>query len=269
VGSRRVRIGTNSAALHPLFVPRRRAPAAYIRAVTNPARPPLARLPQAGAAAALLLTAAAAHATALEAPAAALMSDAAAQLAPPAARVEVLPGRLNPRLRLAPCDRIEPFLPPGSRPWGHTRVGLRCVEGAVAWTVFLPVTVKVLALGLVLRDGLPAGTVLREEHLAAAEVDWAAAPSPVLARPAAVLGRTLSRNMAAGAALRQADLRAERWFAAGDTVNVVALGQGFSVSGEGLALGDGVDGQRVRVRTENGRVVSGIAAGKRRVEVAL
>jgi flagella basal body P-ring formation protein FlgA len=135
--------------------------------------------------------------------------------------------------------------------------------------VYLPVTVKVLAPGLVLRDALPAGTLLREEHLAAAEVDWAAAPSPVLARPAAVLGRVLSRHMSAGAALRQADLQAQRWFAAGDTVQVVALGQGFSVSGEGLALGDGVDGQRVRVRTESGRVVSGIAAGKRRVEVAL
>jgi flagellar basal body P-ring formation protein FlgA len=241
----------------------------------HPARPPLPRPPQAGAVAALLLALAAATATAtatataFDAPAAALMSDAAAQLAPPAARVEVLPGTLNPRLRLAPCDRIEPFLPPGSRPWGRTRVGLRCVEGAVAWTVYLPITVKVLAPGLVLRDGLPAGTVLREEHLAVAEVDWAAAPSPVLARPAAVLGRVLSHNMAAGAALRQADLRAQRWFAAGDTVKVVALGQGFSVSSEGLALGDGVDGQRVRVRTESGRVVSGLAAGKRRVEVAL
>jgi flagellar basal body P-ring formation protein FlgA len=239
--------------------------------VTKPPRPPSHRLPQAGAAAALLLAgaAAAADATAFEVPATALMGDAAAQLAPTAARVEVLPGTLNPRLRLAPCDRIEPFLPPGSRPWGRTRVGLRCVEGAVAWTVYLPVTVKVLAPGLVLRDGLAAGTVLRDEHLAVGEVDWAAAPSPVLAQPAAALGRVLSRNMAAGAALRQADLRAQRWFAAGDTVKVVALGQGFSVSGEGLALGDGFDGQRVRVRTESGRVVSGIAAGQRRVEVAL
>jgi flagella basal body P-ring formation protein FlgA len=268
----------NSAALHPLFLPRPPAPAPYSRGVRSPARSPSPRWPTACAAALLLLAAAraAAQAPSLEAPAAALAGDAAAligdaatHLAPAAARVEVTAGTLNPRLRLAPCDRIEPFLPAGSRPWGRTRVGLRCADGAVAWTVYLPVTVRVLAPGMVLREALPAGTVLREQHLAAAEVDWAAAPSPVLAQPAAALGRALARHMASGAALRESDLRAQRWFAAGDAVSVVARGDGFRVSGEGLALGDGVDGQPVRVRTESGRIVSGRAVGKRRVEVIL
>ena len=60
----------------------------------------------------------------------ALGEQAGAALAPGAVRVEIEPGRLDPRLRLAPCERIEPYLPPGARAWGRSRVGLRCVQGA-------------------------------------------------------------------------------------------------------------------------------------------
>ena len=56
----------------------------------------------------------------------ALVGDAAAVLAPKGARVQALPGALDPRLNLAPCTRVEPYLPAGVPPWGRTRVGLRC-----------------------------------------------------------------------------------------------------------------------------------------------
>ena len=64
-------------------------------------------------------------------------------------------------------------------------------------------------------------------------------------------------------------LRRRRWFAAGDTVRLVAQGRGFSVSGEAQALGPGLEGQVVRVRTDSGRVLSGLAVGHNRVEVQL
>src|SRR6185437_12717842 len=58
-------------------------------------------------------------------------------------RVELEIGSLDPRLHLAPCQRIEPYLPTGMRLWGKARIGLRCREGAVPWNVYLPITVKV------------------------------------------------------------------------------------------------------------------------------
>ena len=59
------------------------------------------------------------------------------------------------------------------------------------------------------------------------------------------------------------------WFAAGEVVTVVAVGAGFAVSAEGLALGPGLEGQLTRVRTESGRIVSGMPTGERRLEIAL
>lgn len=187
----------------------------------------------------------------------------------PQVRVEVVAGTLDPRLKLAPCQRVDIYLPAGQRVWGRSRVGLRCLEGAVAWNVYLPLTVKVFAPSLVATQALAAGTVLQAEHLQSAEVDWAAGVSPVVVMPASTVGRTLAHGLAAGAALRDADLRKRQWFAVGDTVRVLAVGKGFTVAGEGVALMPGLEGQPVRVRTEGGRVVTGVASGERRVEVVL
>ncbi len=199
----------------------------------------------------------------------ALGEQAGSALAADTVRVEIEPGRLDPRLRLAPCERIEPYLPPGARPWGRSRVGLRCVQGPSPWNVFLPVTVRVFAPAWVTTAPLPAGSVLQAEQLRQAEVDWAAMPTPPVADVARLLGRQLARPLPAGAAPRQTDLKQRQWFAAGDTVQLVAHGHGFSVGGSGQALGPGLEGQPVRVRTDNGRVLTGQAVGQNRVEVSL
>jgi flagella basal body P-ring formation protein FlgA len=78
---------------------------------------------------------------------------------------------------------------------------------------------------------------------------------------------TLFRS--AGEDLRQNLLRARQWFAAGETVQLVAVGPGFSVQSEGQAITPGLDGSPVRVRTESGRIVTGLPVGERRVELRL
>jgi flagella basal body P-ring formation protein FlgA len=198
------------------------------------------------------------------------MVRAAAQaLAPRGARIEVEPGALDTRLRLAPCARIEPYLPASARAWGAGRVGLRCLEGDTAWNVTLPVTVRVFAPAPVAAAPLPAGTVIEAMHLRLAEVDWAAAPSPVQADADALRGRTLAQPLPAGQPVRTTNLRPRQWFAAGDTVRIVAQGNGFAVSGEGQALSHGIEGQSARVRTESGRIVHGKPLGDRRLELPL
>lgn len=186
-----------------------------------------------------------------------------------APRVEVVVGRLDPRLNLAPCQKITPYLPPGSRAVGATRIGLRCTQGPKAWNVYLPVTVKVFARSLVATTALPAGTVLQPRHLAEAEVDVAASTDAAIAQPQLAVGRTLARSLTAGDALRRADLKLRQWFAAGDTVRVVAAGPGYQIAADAQALGPGVDGQTVRARIEGGRIVSGVATADRRIEVPL
>jgi flagella basal body P-ring formation protein FlgA len=198
-----------------------------------------------------------------------LARDAALPAAPRGARVLAEPGTLDPRLRLAPCERIEPHLLAGQPAWGRTRIGLRCAAGPVAWRVSLPVEVRVLAPALVARGHTPAGTPLATDLFLRAEVDWAASPQPPLASLDGVAGRTLARAVGAGQPLRPGDLQPRQWFAGGDVVRVVAVGPGYSVATEGVALGSGIEGQPVRVRTESGRILVGRPVAAQRVEVTL
>jgi flagella basal body P-ring formation protein FlgA len=187
----------------------------------------------------------------------------------PGLRVEVVPGTLDPRLNLAPCNKVQPYLPAGHRAWGRTRIGLRCLEGPVAWNVSMPLTVKVYAPGLVARMPLSAGTTVLAEHLQEAEVEWTASDSNPFTDVQALAGRTLARPLAPGQAVREADMRRRQWFAAGDPVRLRVSGSGFQITGEGTALNPGLEGQMVRVRTEGGRTVTGRATADRLVEVEL
>ena len=198
-----------------------------------------------------------------------LAQAGAAAVMPANARVDVQVGALDPRLKLAPCRQVQPYLPIGLQMWGRTRLGVRCVDGLARWNVSLPVTVKVYARALVSATALPSGTVLTQALLASAEIDIAAEPGWVFVDVAAVAGRTLNRPLAAGEALRNVALAKRQWFAAGDTVSLRATGDGFAVAGEGQAMAAGLEGQEVKVRLENGRMVTGRAVGERRVEVLL
>lgn len=194
---------------------------------------------------------------------------ASAPSRPDGPRVEVSVGEPDPRLRLAPCGRIEPYLPGNVRLWGKARIGVRCVDGPVRWNIYLPVTVKVWGRGLVAARALPAGTSVAAGDLQPGDVDLAEDPSAALPEAGGAIGRTLSRPLSVGQSVRMSHLKSREWFAAGETVQVIAQGPGFRVAAEGQALNPGVEGREVRVRTEGGRVLTGMPVGERRVEVSM
>jgi flagella basal body P-ring formation protein FlgA len=173
-------------------------------------------------------------------------------------RMEVSVGALDSRLKLAPCARVEPYLPAGSRLWGRTRLGLRCVEGPSPWNVFLPVTIKAWGPAWVLTANVAPGAVLTANDATQAEVDWAADTAAVVANADAWVGQTASRQLMAGQALRQTMIKAPSLFKAGAQVRVMAQGPGYAVTSAGEALTAGSAGQTVRVRMDNGRVITGI-----------
>jgi len=186
-----------------------------------------------------------------------------------APRIEIEVGALNPRLKLAPCVQVDVFLPSHSRPAGRTRMGLRCTKGDQAWQVSVPIEIKLWVRALVARSALPLGTVLTAQHLTKAEVDVADTTQTAVFELPDALGRTLSRGLAAGEGLRVSDLKARVWFAAGDVVTATARGTNFAISVEGKAQGPGIEGRPARIRTEDGRVITGMAVGDHRMEIPL
>jgi len=118
-------------------------------------------------------------------------------------RMEVKVGSLDSRLKLAPCGNVEPYLPPGARLWGRTRVGLRCMDGMSRWNVSLPVTVNAYGMAWVIKDAVATGAVVTQNDVVEAEVNWAEESSPVLRDKALWLGQVATRSLISGQALRQ------------------------------------------------------------------
>lgn len=202
------------------------------------------------------------------------LDDALSREASPASpalplRMEVTVGTLDPRLRLAPCTRVEPYLPAGTRLWGRTRLGLRCVEGGTPWNVFLPVTVKAFGPAWVVTRPVAPGATLTPEDAMESEVDWAAENSPVAANPDLWVGQIAARALVPGQALRQSMVRPPQVFKVGAQVRVVAQGPGFAIAAMGQAMAAGAVGQTVRVRMDNGKIVSGIVSADGTIAVSM
>lgn len=72
---------------------------------------------------------------------------------------------IDPRITLSECPRLEAYLPAGSQLVGKTAVGVRCMEKN-GWNIFIPVQIKLTVNLLTSARQLPLGHVLQEEDLA-------------------------------------------------------------------------------------------------------
>ena len=184
-----------------------------------------------------------------------------------------LPGRVevtfpqSSRLRAPACETIEPFVPPGTRLWGRTNIGLRCKDPATSWTIYLPIDVRVYVAVITAARTLSAGQSIGDSDYEMRELDVTREPVGVLTDPALLQDRTTVRSILAGTAMRSEMLRVRPIIASGDVVKVVYMGTGFNIASEGKALGAAAPGQSVRVLMESGKIISGMARSGPLVEM--
>jgi flagella basal body P-ring formation protein FlgA len=183
-------------------------------------------------------------------------------------RFDVRLGSLEAQTALAPCRRSEPFVPANGRLWGRSSLGLRCADGA-NWTVLLPVTVTVWGRALVAATPLAAGAVLSEQDVREQEIELTREPANLVRDPKQLAGRTLARALSPGQAIRPDMVRVTSVIQAGDPVRLRISGPGFAVAAAGQALGAAGAGQTIRVRTDLGKILLGVARDGRLVDVAL
>jgi flagella basal body P-ring formation protein FlgA len=181
--------------------------------------------------------------------------------------VAVKVGAIDPRTALAACPSPEAFLQPGARAWGKTTVGVRCTAPS-NWTLFVQAQVNVKADYVAAALPLAQGQPIEQGQLVLVKGDIAAMPNGIITDMAQAIGRTPTVSLAAGTPLRLDGLRSKPVVQQGQAVRLVSNGSGFSVSGEGKAIGNAGEGQVVQVRTSSGSVISGMAKAGGMVEVA-
>ncbi len=167
-------------------------------------------------------------------------------------------GQVEARLNLPACLQPEPFLAHGSRAWGKTAVGIRCVAPS-PWTIYVTANVHVTADYLAAATPLVQGQIISNNEISRLRGDLTMLPAGVITDPAQAIGRTAMSSLQLGAPLRQDLLRAQPAVQMGQTIRLLSSGPGFKVSSEARAMNNAVDGQTVQARTPAGQLVSGIA----------
>lgn len=173
-------------------------------------------------------------------------------------RVDVSVAALDPRTQVATCTALDPFTPAGNRLWGKTMVGVRCLA-PTAWTIYVPVQIRVYAPYVVTNRAISAGQVLSATDLDSREGDLTTLPTGIITSTGQGVGKSLKNSVAGGQPLRADMLLSPLVIQQGQDVRLIYKGLGFAVSNEGKALNSAADGQMARARTGSGQTVSGIA----------
>lgn len=180
-------------------------------------------------------------------------------------QVSVTTGNVE-TMQLQSCAKLQAFMPAGGRLWGNSTVGVRCASGA-EWSVYVPVTVRVQAPVVIAARPLSGGKPLTLEDVNTQISELTQMPMGVVTDPNDVVGKVLSSGVNVGYPLRQDMLRGAIVIRQGQSVRLIAQGQGFKVSSEGKALSNAAIGQSVQVKAQNGQTVSGTVRPDGMVEV--
>jgi len=169
---------------------------------------------------------------------------------------------------LASCTTLVPFMPPGARLWGRTTVGVRCA-GERPWTLYLQARVSLEATYYLAARQIEPGAVVSPADLMTREGDLANLPRTIVTDPSQAVGAVALARIGAGSPLREDMLRSASSVTIGQTVRVIAVGTGFSISSEGAVMNNASPGQQVRVKTAGGQIISGIVKDGSTVEIQM
>lgn len=180
----------------------------------------------------------------------------------PGARMTAEADSLDSRLKLADCAAPLEASLPGNRPLGaRVSVVVRCpIPGG--WTVRVPVRVKMFTNVLVTSRPLTRGDGIGADDVHSEERDVASLAYGYIAGLDQVDGRSLARPLNAGTVLTPGMLAGRQAVRVGDAVSMEANVDGVTIRAEGVSMGAGDAGSRLRVRNaSSGKVLDAVVRG--------
>ncbi|MEZ3498203.1 flagellar basal body P-ring formation chaperone FlgA [Pantoea sp. KPR_PJ] len=159
----------------------------------------------------------------------------------------------TPQAQWPTCDAPHFSLPGNSRLWGAMSVAATCGDTRR----FLQVQVQVTGEYLVATRLLARGSTVSPADFRLQQGRLDTLPSRALFDAESITDAVVLRDIQPGQPVTLSMMRQPWRVKAGQSVMVIASGEGFNASGEGKALNNAILAQSVRVRMGNGQVVSG------------
>lgn len=185
-----------------------------------------------------------------------------AETEPVAGRIIHVDGvSLDPRLRLPHCRTpLQGRLPAGAARSPRPVVEVSCA--ALGWKLNVPISVQSELPVLLARRNLIRGSALDPQDFTEARRTFAGLAHSRFVPIGQLAGRQLQRPMAAGTALEYSMLESIWSVRRGQTVVLLARSDFFEIRAQGVALRDGLKGERIQVRSNGSeKVVDGVVFG--------
>ncbi|MCO8167309.1 flagellar basal body P-ring formation chaperone FlgA [Pseudomonas sp. 21LCFQ02] len=184
-------------------------------------------------------------------------------------RHEIQVRSLDPRMRMAFCDKDLTASLESPRPVGRISVRVRC-EGSAPWTVFVPAQVNLYREVITTTRPLKRDTVISEMDVTLRERDISSLGLSYMTSLDQAIGQKLVRPAVVDQVLSPNFLEQPAMVRKGDHVVIIARSSSLAVRMPGEALSDGGFNEQIRVRNLNSnKVIKAQITAPGQVEVAM
>ena len=171
----------------------------------------------------------------------------------------------SPQSQWPTCEIPQFSMPSSARRWGTLSVLVQCPQDKR----YLQVEVQVTG-------GYPVASapLSREQHISAADFNIMQGrldrlPTGSIMEISQLDNAVLTRDVAAGQPVTSSMMRRTWIIKAGQSVQILAQGDGFNVTSEGKALNNAAIADNVRVRLASGQIISGKATEQGTIELLM
>ncbi|WBM69227.1 flagellar basal body P-ring formation chaperone FlgA [Buttiauxella sp. WJP83] len=171
----------------------------------------------------------------------------------------------TPDAQLPPCPLPDFSMPGNSRLWGNVSVMAQCGNDKR----YIQAEVQASGNYVVAAQALPRGSVITESQLQLKHGRLDQLPPRAILDLRQVSSAVTLRDIAPNQPILMSMVRQSWRVKAGQQVQVVAAGEGFSVNSEGKALNNAAVSQNARVRMSSGQIVSGVVDADGNILISL
>lgn len=167
-------------------------------------------------------------------------------------------GKIDPRSKLPACQTPEVFIPQNGKILGKITLGFRCLTPK-QWSIYVPATVQLTGNYFVTTSALTQGQVISANDIKKVSGDLGTLPVGTITDENQIVGHTVQFGVSAGTVIKLQNLKKSFVIQQGQSIKIVATGNQFKISADGLAMNNAAEGQIVKAKTGSGHLISGIA----------
>ncbi len=176
----------------------------------------------------------------------------------PAGEYQITHTQIDPRLQLSACEQnLDVFVQSGEIRAGRNTLGVRC-NGLNNWTIYSTVVVKSFIKVLVTTRQLNRNDKISPDYLATETRDISTLQHGYASDLSSVVNKQITRPVPAGSVLYSTYYAEPMLIKRGERVSIQSGKPGLVITSTGVAMMDGVKGQKISVKNvSSSRVIQG------------